>query len=107
MIESESALKWLIRVNEDSLCLRTGHQALDALLGNSLPLRGVSEIFAESGIGKIEVERAIHTLLSSGVCIAFLSLGPCVSVKVFQKIKLSFDTSFTAKYRCHSREQHV
>lgn len=55
MLEFENGLQWFIRLRDQSFCLSTGHFELDELLRGSIPLKQVTEIFGETGIGKIEV----------------------------------------------------
>lgn len=55
MLESESALQWFTRLRDQRICISTGHSELDELLGGSIPLKLLTEIFGEAGIGKVEV----------------------------------------------------
>ena len=58
-LEKETALNWFVRLNSEEVCLSTGHPGLDQLLGNSIPMRDITEIVGDEATGKIQVTQYI------------------------------------------------
>jgi RecA/RadA recombinase len=54
-IEQETALQWLIRLGCLKTCLSTGHEELDQLFHNTIPLRRILEVVGEDAVGKMQV----------------------------------------------------
>ena len=67
-IESETALEWFSdRLKDPSLCIRTGCEELDNLLGGIVPLASVTEIAGDVGTRKFMVSglRSDYLTISS------------------------------------------